>query len=327
MTTDSTDHEIARLEMLRQIPPLLPQFLSKRRVGLPAVEEVAQELGIDRPKLFALLHLNVLQGGCGGPVTLAQIRADDPYSVIDREGPLLQALVEQGLIEKDQDECYFMSTFAKQRVDSLHAAGREYVAHMHPLPDDELNELAAQLERAVEAIVADPVLLPRPGSHLAGRLSLAVFGEGAPAMVRIEQAVTSLWGARDDAHMRAWRDAGCEGPSMVALTQVWSGGTRTVEELQKALEYGQSAEDVESSLAFLAEKDYIVRDADGVLALTPEGVLVREDIERETDRVYFAPWPHTLDDARWVCEKLGNLVANLSLPPRLPTANRRERKR
>ena len=48
---------------------------------------------------------------------------------------------------------------------------------------------------------------------------------------------------------------------------------------------------------------------------TPQGVVEREDIERETDRVYFASWPHTLAEAEWLRDKLGELVENIPTPP------------
>ena len=58
------------------------------------------------------------------------------------------------------------------------------------------------------------------------------------------------------------------------------------------------------------DKDYITRDGNSV-QLTPQGALAREDIERETDSLYFAPWPHTLAEAEWLPDKLAQLVENL----------------
>ncbi len=136
-------------------------------------------------------------------------------------------------------------------------------------------------------------------------------------MVSIEQAIYDLWMARDDAHIEAWRDAGLEGPPMAALTLVWSGEADTVAQLVEKLSPQQSPEDVESSLAYLVAGNYIEQSGDTV-SITPAGALVRGDIERETDRIYFAPWPHTLEQAEWLLGKLRPLVDNLSAPP--PTA-------
>src|SRR5437660_658200 len=121
------DPETTRLDILKGIPPLLPQFLKKRRVGLPAVGELMRELGVERAQLFMLVHLDELQGSYGGPVTLAQIRADNPYTVIDYDTPLLAALLDKGLVERDGDGAFSMSERARQVVERLHEAGREYV--------------------------------------------------------------------------------------------------------------------------------------------------------------------------------------------------------
>jgi Mn-dependent DtxR family transcriptional regulator len=302
----------APIDLLNQIPPLLPQFLRKRRVGLPAVAELMGELDVERPDLFVLIFLNLVQGSYGGPATLAQIRAEEPYATIDRYSAPLARLLEKGLVMRDKAGAYALSPQAKDAVDRLHTAGRAYVSQFRPLPAEDLEELARQLERAVDAVVADPVLAPRPGSHLAGSLSLRPFDAKMTPMARIEQSVHELWGARDDAHVKAWRDAGLEGPPMAALTRVWSGEARTVSDLHKALENEQTPEDVDSSLAFLAEKDYVIHDGDDLLQVTPEGALVREDIERETDRIYFASWPYTIAEAEWVRDKLTQLIEHLN---------------
>ena len=70
---------------------------------------------------------------------------------------------------------------------------------------------------------------------------------------------------------------------------------------------------MEGSLAYLMERDFITRDDDS-LQITPQGALVRDDIERDTDLVYFAPWPHTESEARWMRDKLRELIDNLPVP-------------
>lgn len=310
--------DIAMNPALKELPPLMPMFLRKRRVGLPAVQELMEELDLDgdRDAFFTLAQLHVAQGSYGGDsITPAQIKSRSRYlySTVDLLERPLSVLREKGLVVEDGDGAISLTYRARDAVERLNVAGRAHVAQAQPLPSDELEMLTSQLERAVGSILNDPVLAPRPGSHLAGSRSLATLGEDAPLMVRLEQAIYDLWMARDDAHIKAWRDAGLEGPPMQALTLIWSGEASTVSGLVEMLHADRSPEDVESSLVYLLDRDFIVRVGDD-LQLTPQGVLVREDIERDTDLIYFASWPHTQAEAEWMRDKLRELIDNLPTP-------------
>ncbi len=307
--------EEARKAALKELPPLMPQFLRKRRLGLPAVKEFADSLGIERPHLFALLLLRLITGSYGGgPVSPAQVRAWDPYSTKETHEEAFVALSAKGLVMEDEQGNLGLSLAGRDVVDRLHAAGREFVAAHKPLPSDDLETMSGLLRSAVEATLADPVLSPRPGSHLAGSRSLATFGPDAPSMVRIEQAIYDLWHARDDAHMKAWRDAGLEGPAMPVFTLVWSGEARTLAELAERLGVAASPAEIESSLAYLVDNEYLEVDGEQV-RLTPAGALVRDDIEDETNRIYFASWPLSLQEAEWLRDHLQLLVDNLPVTP------------
>jgi hypothetical protein len=311
---NESDHE-ARTAVLRELPPLMPQFLRKRRVGLPAVKELVDSLGVERPHLFSLLFLRLVAGSYGGEsVSPAQVRAWDPYSTRDTHGEAFAALAAKGLMLADEQGNLALSPEGREAVDRLHEAGRAFVAAHKPLPPDDLEAVSALLGSAVAATLADPVLVPRPGSHLAGSHSLAIFGPDAPAMVRIEQAIYDLWHARDDAHMKAWREAGLEGPAMPVYTLVWSGEAATLPELTERLGGAESLPQIESSLAYLVASEYLEVDGEQV-RLTPAGALVRDDIEHETDRIYFAPWPLTREEAEWLRDHLRQLVEHLPVPP------------
>jgi hypothetical protein len=178
------------------------------------------------------------------------------------------------------------------------------------LPVEETERLADELRLAADAVGANPALGASPGSHLLGFQAKARYGDRSAPMVRIEQAIGELWGARDDAYMAAWRAADMEGPPLDVLAHIWSGAD-TVAALGEALKMKQTPDDIESSLTWLVEREYAVRDGDSV-ALTPTGVMAREDIENETDRVYFDGWPYGIEEALWVKEKLAELVEGLA---------------
>ncbi|HEX9986874.1 MAG TPA: hypothetical protein VGE45_00125 [Chloroflexia bacterium] len=308
------DYSTERLDTLKEIPPLMPQFLRKRRTGLPAASEIPDELGLDRATFFTLVQLQLIQGSYGdAPLSLPQIRAWSRYiySTIDLLTTPLALLNKKGLVLEHDNGTLSLSPRAIEAVARVHAAGRAHVARHQPLPPDELELLASTLQKAVDALIEDPVLSPRPGSQLAGSRALAAsMDNDAPAMVRIEQAIHDLWMAWDDAHIKAWRDAEMEGPPMQVLTVLWSGEADTTSDLAKLLQEDQTPDDLEGSLVYLTERELVTRHGDDV-QLTPQGVIVRDDIERETDRIYFASWPHTLAEAQWLRDKLKDLVDNI----------------
>jgi hypothetical protein len=119
--------------------------------------------------------------------------------------------------------------------------------------------------------------------------------------------------ARDDAHMKVWRDAEMEALSISIWTLLWNGDATTVDGIAAKLSM-QTKAAVESNLAYLFEKEYVTRQ-DDLLQLTPEGILAREDIERETDRIYFASWPHTESEVARTRNALRALIDRLPAPP------------
>ncbi len=60
----------------------------------------------------------------------------------------------------------------------------------------------------------------------------------------------------------------------------------------------------------LAERELAERHGDEV-KISPKGVVIREDVERETDRMFFEGWTFGLDEAVWLRDTLRELVVKL----------------
>lgn len=282
-------------------------------MGLSTIAELLAEFGIERPLFFEMVLIRMTQGIFGkDEITLAELRAYDPYAVIEHHTEYIARLHEKGLVLQDEHGNITLSPVGRRAIDRLHTEGTSYVAGRMVLPHETLERLAGELRRCADALAADPALTPRPGSHLAGYMSLSRYGDHSKPMVRIEQAVGELWGARDDVYTAVWREADMEGPPLDVLSHIWSGAA-TVSDLCEALKMKQTPEDIESSLSWLAEHEYVERDGDSV-SMTPMGVMARDDIESETDRLYFAYWPQTTAEAEWTCDTLRDLVAKLLTP-------------
>ena len=159
-----------------------------------------------------------------------------------------------------------------------------YLATLEPIPAKEIMHLASQLARALVAIESSGL----PFDHMPRNARLR--GDGTIPMVALENALFGLWHARDDSHMSSWREAGFDGPTFDVLTRVWRSEAADVEELERKIT-GQRPGEVRAAVARLRTQAYV---APGSLATTERGVSVRQQIEDETDRRYFEPWPDDL---------------------------------
>jgi hypothetical protein len=143
------------------------------------------------------------------------------------------------------------------------------------------------------------------------RVRRLVPAETNAAMVRLDVAVYTLWTARDDAHMAAWRAAGFDGPTVDLLSRLWSHGAHTLAGLTEAMRASQRPQDIEAGVEALIGAGYVARDGD-VLQLTPQGKLTRDRIEAETNRIYFAPWPPLgLNEVAWLSGALQRVCKRL----------------
>ena len=82
---------------------------------------------------------------------------------------------------------------------------------------------------------------------------------------------------------------------MDLLSHLASGEIQTLPALTAALEDTQRPEDVTRGVASLSNAGYVLVEGEHI-ALTEAGQQLRDEIEEETDRIYFAPWPHLIED-------------------------------
>lgn len=282
--------------------PLFPQFLNRRRAKSDFPLRAMERLGLDRPAYFFVVDLGIQDPRGGRPQDIGNSRyrtTDDPLRMTAAAGE------SAGLLTWG-DGRWTLTDKGTTVVGEFRRAVDAHFASLAPIASDELERLAALLDSAYQAAAAATEPATRDHTPRAARYR---WQEPSSAMARLDAAIYGLWQFRDDCHVQAWRDASLTGPTVDVLTRVWHNEAATEDQL--AAKTPQRAEDVRASVARL--------DIDGLLtsgpklALTPKGAALRERIEAETDRYFFAPWPDAVAmESDWVTERLASLNAALA---------------
>ncbi|HEV8471094.1 MAG TPA: hypothetical protein VGR46_15965 [Candidatus Limnocylindria bacterium] len=289
----------------REIPPLLPDFLNKRRSKMTFPLKKIEELGLDRPSFMWAINLSYRgpKGGAPEPGDLMSAYATIP----DRWLPQAAAARGAGLVA-ERDGRWHLTERGRGLAQAMHEAARAHYATLAVLPKEELSELARLLDRAFLAAAKSPE--PRERKHTS--FAFAYRGDDDPptgSFAQLDAAIYGLWQVRDDCHFAAWRGAGFAGPDVEVLTRIWRHEAVDETALAELLPH-QRPEDVRASVARLREDGLVAPD---VLRTTERGAQVRQRIEDETDRLFFAPWPEEVGaKGDWIAEKLALLNAALA---------------
>jgi hypothetical protein len=282
-----------------ELTPLLPEFLTKRRTKFTLPLRLMEELAIDRPALFFVISGVAPQGGG---------RFDEmwnPYATQwDQQQAAASAARDAGLVDEKGGR-WDLTAKGRELMSRVRREADAYLAGLSsPLSTADLARLASLLGRAFDATVAS--LDRRWQSHIPRAKRMA--GDGTHPMVALENAVYGLWQARDDCHMAAWRQAGLDGPTLDTLTRIWRHEATSEEDLAAKLT-SQRPSDVREQLVRL-RRDGLVA-ASGELRTTDKGAQARQEIEDETDRLFFEGWPDDVGAAAtWIREKLAAVNAS-----------------
>ena len=290
-------------QSLRAIVELLPRYLQARRVGSTLPSDATGPVEIPD---YVLLR-GIAAELDDEPISYAQLRANvfNPYNIVRPVLDRVPRLVEWGLLQV-QDGHYALAPAGRELLIRGERAANDYAAGRMRLPPDELERLSLTLSDIAERLLRAPE--PADKAHQARLPRLRRFDDRQTPPVQLEYALYALWMARDDAHNAAWRAKGFRGPPFDLLSRVWAGDASTIAELVEQTRDSMRPEDVEALLDQLERDRYVTITWPNV-ALTGRGREVRDAIETETDRVYFAPWPAL--DAEWVRGRLETLVAGL----------------
>jgi len=282
--------------------PLFPQFLQRRNTKLDFPLRATERHGIDRPAyLFVVQSL-----GFADPdgATLAQM--GNTYATVHSALQAAAATAQGAGLVAHAGDRWSLTDGGRRLLDEHRTAVAAHHATQAPIDRTELGRLAALLERAFAAGAAAPEPATRVRTPRAHRYRSS---PAASEFAQLDAAIFGLWQVRDDCHIQAWTDAGLTAPVLDILTRLWRGEAASVEDLT-AIVTGQQATDVAAGVATLRSRGLLDH---GTLALTPEGTALREQIESDTDRYFFSPWPDDVGaEAAWIADALGRTNAALA---------------
>jgi hypothetical protein len=111
-----------------------------------------------------------------------------------------------------------------------------------------------------------------------------------PPLPYSEQALSCLAAYRDDAHLAAWRPSGINGPALEALTLLRRGQASSLPGIYERLA-GRGFEEhaYQQFVKELRHAGY-VSGPDDALNISEAGREFRDQVEVETDRLFFSPW-------------------------------------
>lgn len=221
------------------------------------------------------------------PLTVEDFKATTPYAAPQRMAQIIDNALEGGFLTGDEDSGFQLTAEGRAVLSAFFDTAREHISSAPILPAAEMERLAAILQRLVEATEALSYPAEKPSL---GRSRWTDPGPDAPPAVRIDQFLTDLQLFRDDAHITAWQAKDVDGRSWETLTFLWRDDAHTAAELvDKLPRRGYTEENYAASLAYLAGKGWIAPAGDS-WQVTDSGRALRQDVEDETDRLFFAGW-------------------------------------
>lgn len=292
----------------RAIVESLPLFLQIRRRHWTGLQTFLDQGHLTRPA-FSLLRALEEETILEQPLTVQHMQEAlfNPYTTRFPWMEDLPLLVEQGYLEQ-QDESYSVTKTGRLLLHQIERAARAYIGSLRLSPAISLPALAEMLVELVQRAWQAPKPLIK--AHQ-GRTQRRLSVEGASALVQVEWAILGLWEARDDAHIAAWCAARFSGPVVDILSRIWRKEAQTLADLMTILEGSQWPADIEQGVGRLAQWGYIIASGDHI-ELTLQGQQIRDQIEVETDHIFFAFWEQmAAHDVLWLAEQVNAVCASL----------------
>ena len=253
--------------------------------GYPAMDKTASELNLD-DDWFTWVAAIWLFGS--EPITTSKFMCMFPYGLAQLNEERFASAVRHGYLRADREGEYSPTENGLNIALRIWRQAGDSLANLKPMPEENLQFLVNFIERLIEASLAKP----EPPSHFYlshkrenyRRLKtinpleyfVVIFGE--------------LAAYRDDMHIAAWQKHQIEGHAWDMFDKIYNGKALAFDELYEKLKgRGLPAEIYAQDLQELIKHGWVSETANKY-QITSAGKKVREDVEAETEYLFFAPW-------------------------------------
>jgi hypothetical protein len=220
------------------------------------------------------------------PLTVANVRVRDVYASERIVQALLELMASEGWLDRQDDDTYPL-TEAGRAVLARSLERRYHWLSAVTVPVSELTQVEHWLSRLLDASLQSPT---PPGTWCLAHSRRRALPAAAPLLARIHQYFDDFNAFRDDAHMAAWQPLGVSGHEWEAFALVCSEQARTAQQLFEQLHYrGYRRTEYATALDNLTQRGWLSLANDTAYVIDA-GRAVREQIERDTDKYFYAPW-------------------------------------
>ncbi|MDX1995797.1 MAG: hypothetical protein SF029_25670 [bacterium] len=271
-------------------------FAARRKVHTnpPPVPQLIEEFGLTDSAQILGAMIYMLDNYDGAALSTEHYRIRNAYdnpAVIERQ---LAAMAADGLFDKN-GETYILTEKGRR----LYSRAREVLRPRWHVPlqaADALEQVNATMKRLADSTfaVSEP---PKAWSvKMRSQRGMKMSPDVMP-LERLDWHTFDLWAYRDDAHLAAWAQYPVSPFAWEGLTYLWNGQCSSAQSLAEYHQYREfTVEDWEKFIGELHTQGWVEQAEDGTCRLTAEGQRIRDEAERVTDEVFYAPWT-VLDDA------------------------------
>ena len=218
--------------------------------------------------------------------TAARLSVRGPYTSDEVYRTRLADLAGRGYLAEAEPGAYRLSQQGRSELEAAMQDGYQAMTAADPLDWKDGQQLVDMLLQLVRACLDAP---PPPDTWSIS-LSYKLMPVAELRLPLIEQAITCLSSYRDDAHLAAWRPSNLSPTALESLTLLWREQAASLSELfERLASRGRPQVEYARALEELRGRGYLT-GADKALRLTPAGQAFRQQVEQDTDRMFYAPW-------------------------------------